>query len=54
MAEAAIRVERRGGVVRVTLDRPPLNLLEPGLIAALQENLRMYQESFGPAKGPAN
>lgn len=26
----------------------------PGLIAALQENLRMYQESFGPAKGSAN
>ncbi len=26
----------------------------PGLIAALQENLRMYQESFGPARGPAN
>jgi hypothetical protein len=26
----------------------------PGLIAALQENLRMYQESFGPAKGSPN
>lgn len=26
----------------------------PGLIAALQENLRMYQESFGPARGVAN
>jgi enoyl-CoA hydratase len=36
MAEAAIRVERWGGVVRCTLDRPPLNLLEPGLIAALR------------------
>ena len=24
----------------------------PGLIAALQENFRMYQESFGPLKGP--
>ena len=36
MAEAAIRVERRGGVVRITLDRPPLNLLEPGLIASLR------------------
>jgi enoyl-CoA hydratase len=35
MAEAAIRVERRGGVVRCTLDRPPLNLLEPSLIASL-------------------
>ncbi len=36
MAEAALGVERRGGVVRCTLDRPPLNLLEPGLIAALR------------------
>jgi enoyl-CoA hydratase len=35
MAEVAIRVERRDGVVRCTLDRPPLNLLEPGLIGAL-------------------
>ena len=24
----------------------------PGLVAALQENFRLYQESFGPAKGP--
>jgi len=36
MAEAALRVERRGGVVRCTLERPPLNLLEPGLIASLR------------------
>jgi len=36
MAEAALRVERQGGVVRCTLDRPPLNLLEPGLIASLR------------------
>jgi enoyl-CoA hydratase len=36
MVEAAIRVERRGGVVRCTLDRPPLNLFEPGLIATLR------------------
>ena len=36
MGEAAIRLERRGGVVRCTLARPPLNLLEPGLIAALR------------------
>ena len=26
----------------------------PGLIAALQENFRLYQESFGPHKGPMN
>jgi enoyl-CoA hydratase len=36
MADAAIGVERRGRVVRCTLDRPPLNLFEPGLIAALR------------------
>jgi hypothetical protein len=24
----------------------------PGLISALQENFRLYQESFGPTKGP--
>ncbi len=24
----------------------------PGLISALQENFRLYQESFAPAKGP--
>lgn len=24
----------------------------PGLIAALQENYRLYQESYGPTKGP--
>ena len=26
----------------------------PGLIAALKENFRLYQESFGPQKGPMN
>lgn len=26
----------------------------PGLIAALQENFRLYQESFGPLRGPTN
>jgi len=36
MADAAIRVERRGRLVRCTLDRPPLNLFEPGLIGALR------------------
>jgi hypothetical protein len=24
----------------------------PGLIAALQDNFRLYQESFGPPRGP--
>jgi hypothetical protein len=26
----------------------------PGLIAALQDNFRLYQESFSPPKGPVN
>jgi enoyl-CoA hydratase/carnithine racemase len=30
-------VVREGGVVRCSLDRPPLNLLDPALIAALRE-----------------
>jgi hypothetical protein len=29
----------------------PVQML-PGLIAALQENFRLYQESFAPPKGP--
>jgi len=29
----------------------PVQML-PGLIAALQENFRLYQDSFGPTKGP--
>jgi enoyl-CoA hydratase/carnithine racemase len=36
MAGSAVRVDRRGGVVRCTLDRPPLNLFEPDLIATLR------------------
>jgi enoyl-CoA hydratase/carnithine racemase len=36
MADDALRVERAHGIVRCTLDRPPLNLLEPGLIASLR------------------
>jgi enoyl-CoA hydratase len=30
-----LSIERAGGVARVTLDRPPLNILTPGLIAEL-------------------
>ena len=36
MAGRGLRVERRDGVVRCTLDRPPLNLLEPEIIATLR------------------
>lgn len=37
MAEAPIAVRRAGDAVWCTLDRPPLNLFEPGLIRALGE-----------------
>jgi enoyl-CoA hydratase/carnithine racemase len=47
MAEAALRVERRGGVVRCTLDRPPLNLLEPGLIDAIRASFQTLAEDDG-------
>jgi enoyl-CoA hydratase/carnithine racemase len=36
----AVRLERRAGVVRCTLERPPLNLFEPGLIAALRSTFQ--------------
>jgi enoyl-CoA hydratase/carnithine racemase len=35
-----LTLERDGGVVRCTLDRPPLNLLEPDLIRALRDAFR--------------
>ena len=35
-----LTVERDGGVVRCTLDRPPLNLFEPELIRALRDAFR--------------
>lgn len=37
MADSTLRVERAHGIVRCTLDRAPLNLLEPGLITALRD-----------------
>jgi enoyl-CoA hydratase len=36
--EGRVRVEQRDGCAWVTLDRPPLNLLEPGLIRALRDS----------------
>ena len=39
MAAAGVRVERTATVARVILDRPPLNLLEPGLIEALADSV---------------
>jgi enoyl-CoA hydratase/carnithine racemase len=37
---ATLVVERDGPVARVTLDRPPLNLLEPDLIRTLRDTFR--------------
>jgi enoyl-CoA hydratase len=37
MADRPLRVDRAHGVVRCTLDRPPLNLLEPDVIGALHD-----------------
>ncbi len=43
----AVRLERRGGVARCTLDRPPLNLFEPGLIAALRSTFQTLAADEG-------
>jgi enoyl-CoA hydratase len=37
MADRPLRIDRAHGVVRCTLDRPPLNLLEPDTIVALHD-----------------
>lgn len=46
-ADGTVHVERRGGCAWVTLDRPPLNLLEPGVIRALRDTFA------GLARDPA-
>jgi enoyl-CoA hydratase/carnithine racemase len=46
-ADGTVRVERRGGCAWVTLDRPPLNLLEPTVIRGLHETFT------GLARDPA-
>jgi hypothetical protein len=56
IGEREIQQAQQSQVVRAPVKARmvvPVQMI-PGLIAALQENLRMYQESFGPAKGPAN
>lgn len=37
-------VERSGGVVRFTINRPPLNLFDPGIIQALRHGFRELAE----------
>src|SRR5205823_3530018 len=36
-SSSSLRVEQRDGCARVTLDRPPLNLMTPEMIAALKD-----------------
>jgi enoyl-CoA hydratase/carnithine racemase len=40
MAPGTVHLAAQGGVARVTLDRPPLNLFEPGMIAMLRETIQ--------------
>jgi hypothetical protein len=54
LSERELREAQSSHVVRAPVRARivvPVQML-PGLIAALQENQRLYQESFGPAKGP--
>ena len=44
---APVAVDRRGDVVWCTLDRPPLNLFEPGLIAALRATFETLARDGG-------
>jgi enoyl-CoA hydratase len=44
MASGPVRVERAGAVAWCTLDRPPLNLLEPGTIEALRTVFRQVAD----------
>ena len=39
MADRPLQIDRAHGVVRCTLDRPPLNLLEPDTITALHDTV---------------
>ena len=41
MSAGAVHVACDRGVARVTLERPPLNLFEPGLIAALRDTFEL-------------
>jgi hypothetical protein len=54
IGEREIRQAQESHVVRAPVRARlvvPVQMV-PGLIAALQENFRLYQESFGPPQGP--
>jgi Protein of unknown function (DUF3467) len=54
LSEREIQGAQNTGVVKAPVKARlvvPAQMV-PGLIAALQENFRLYQESFAPPKGP--
>jgi hypothetical protein len=54
LGEHAIREAQSSRVVRAPVRARivvPIQMI-PGLISALQENYQLYQESYGPPKGP--
>jgi hypothetical protein len=56
IGEREIREAQETQVVRAPVRARivlPVQMI-PGLIGALQENFRLYQESFGPPKGTLN
>jgi hypothetical protein len=56
LSEQAIRDAQSSRVVQAPVRARlvvPVQMV-PGLIAALQENYQLYQESYGPPKGPVH
>ncbi|MBI3932244.1 MAG: DUF3467 domain-containing protein [Acidobacteria bacterium] len=54
LSEREVRSAQQSHVVRAPVRARivvPVQMI-PGLIAALQENFRLYQESYGPPRGP--
>jgi hypothetical protein len=54
LGEKDVREAQQNQVVRAPVKARlvvPVGMI-PGLIAALQENFQLYQESYGPPKGP--
>jgi len=47
MSDALVRVDREGGLERITLDRPPLNILDVPMLEALDAALARVAEDSG-------